>query len=57
MRSRRPSAFVRASARLASTPAMTGAGILALASGIALVLVARARSTERAEALEAATSA
>ena len=38
-------------------PAMTGAGILALASGIALVLVARARSTERAEALEAATSA
>jgi FHS family glucose/mannose:H+ symporter-like MFS transporter len=38
-------------------PAMTGAGILALAAGLALWLVARAGSSERAEALEAATSA
>jgi MFS transporter, FHS family, glucose/mannose:H+ symporter len=38
-------------------PAMTGAGILALAAGIALWLVARAGASERADALEAATSA
>lgn len=38
-------------------PAMTGAGVLALASGIALWLVSRTRDSERAEALEAATSA
>jgi MFS transporter, FHS family, glucose/mannose:H+ symporter len=38
-------------------PAMTGAGILALAAGVALWLVARAGSSERADALEAATSA
>jgi FHS family glucose/mannose:H+ symporter-like MFS transporter len=38
-------------------PAMTGAGILALAAGIALWLVSRTQSSERAEALEAATSA
>jgi MFS transporter, FHS family, glucose/mannose:H+ symporter len=38
-------------------PAMTGAAILALAAGIVLWLVARAGSSERADALEAATSA
>jgi fucose permease len=37
--------------------AMTGAGVLALASGIALWLVSRTQASERAEALEAATSA
>jgi MFS transporter, FHS family, glucose/mannose:H+ symporter len=36
-------------------PAMTGAGILALVAAVALWLVARAGSSERADALEAAT--
>ena len=38
-------------------PAMTGAGILSLAAGVALWLVSRSRAAERADGLEAATAA
>jgi fucose permease len=38
-------------------PAMTGAGILSLAAGVALWLVSRSRTAERADGLEAATAA